>query len=89
MYMLLETGNYSKNYKYTISGFNQKLNINEIKFLIIDPYRILNGGSRSAKTSTLLNLINHQPDIDKILFLCQGSIWSKIPIVNQQGLGLL
>ena len=31
------------------------------------PYRILIiGGSRSGKTNTLLNLINNQPDIDKI-----------------------
>ena len=34
------------------------------------PYRILIiGGSGSAKTSTFLNLINNQPDIDKI-YLC-------------------
>ena len=31
------------------------------------PYRILIiGGSRSGKTNALLNLINNQPDIDKI-----------------------
>ena len=31
------------------------------------PYRILiAGGSRSGKTNALLNLINNQPDIDKI-----------------------
>ena len=31
------------------------------------PYRILIiGGSGSAKTNVLLNLINNQPDIDKI-----------------------
>ena len=31
------------------------------------PYRILIvGGSRSAKTNALLNLINNQPDIDEI-----------------------
>ena len=31
------------------------------------PYRILIvGGSRSGKTNALLNLINDQPDIDKI-----------------------
>ena len=34
------------------------------------PYRILIiGGSRSGKTNALLNLINRQPDIDKI-YLC-------------------
>ena len=32
-----------------------------------NPYRILIiGGSGSRKTNTLLNLINNQPDIDKI-----------------------
>ena len=31
------------------------------------PYRVLIiGGSRSGKTNTLLNLINYEPDIDKI-----------------------
>ena len=31
------------------------------------PYRILTvGGSGSAKTNALLNLINNQPDIDKV-----------------------
>ena len=30
------------------------------------PYRILIvGGSRSGKTNALLNLVNHEPDIDK------------------------
>ena len=32
-----------------------------------DPYRILiSGGSGSGKTNSLFNLINQQPDIDKI-----------------------
>ena len=37
---------------------------------IIDhPYRILIiGGSGSAETNSLLNLISHQPDIDKSYF---------------------
>ena len=34
------------------------------------PYRILIiGGSGSGKTNTLLNLINNQPDIDKIIYM--------------------
>ena len=34
------------------------------------PYRILIvGHSRSGKTNTLLNLINNQPDIDKIIYM--------------------
>ena len=42
-------------------------NITQIghKFLII--YRVLiTGGSGSRKKNTLSNLINHQPDIDKV-----------------------
>ena len=39
------------------------------------PCRILViGGSRSGKTNTLLNLINNQPDIDEIYFVCKRSI---------------
>ena len=35
------------------------------------PHRILIiGGSGSGKTNALLNLINHEPDIDKNLFIC-------------------
>ena len=38
------------------------------------PYRILIvGGSGSRKTNALLNLINNQPDIDKI-YVCKRSI---------------
>ena len=34
------------------------------------PYQILiTGGSRSGKTNALLNLINHEPDIDKIYYM--------------------
>ena len=34
------------------------------------PYRILIvGGSGSGKTNALLNLINHEPDIDKIFYI--------------------
>ena len=34
------------------------------------PYRILiTGGSGSGKTISLFNLINQQPDIDKILYI--------------------
>ena len=37
------------------------------------PYRILTiGGSRSGKTNVLLNLINNQPDIDKIYMYDKG-----------------
>ena len=43
------------------------------------PYRILIvGGSESAKTNALLNLINHEPDTDKKLFIYKRSKRSKI-----------
>ena len=46
---------------------NQQLNKPQIPD---HPYRILiTGGSGSWKTKVSLNLINHQPDIDKI-YLC-------------------
>ena len=39
-------------------------------YILDHPYRVLIiGGSGSEKTNALLNLINKQPDIDKI-FLC-------------------
>ena len=38
------------------------------------PYRIfIIGGSGSGKTNTLLNLINNQPDIDKIYLHAKDS----------------
>ena len=45
-----------------------KVNHNTNGIYISDhPYRIvIRGGSGSGKTNTLLNLINNQPDIDKI-----------------------
>ena len=54
-------------------NFDEHTNENKIKYnskwpYIPDrPYRILIiGGSGSGKTNALLNLINNQPDIDKI-----------------------
>ena len=38
------------------------------------PYRILlDGGSGSGKTNTLLNLINHETDIDKFYLYTKNS----------------
>ena len=38
------------------------------------PHRILiAGGSESGKTNSLFNLINHQPDIDKIYLFAKDS----------------
>ena len=54
-------------------NFDEYTNENKIKhnkdspYIPNHPYRILIiGGSGSGKTNTLLNLINNQPDIDKI-----------------------
>ena len=42
------------------------------------PYRIIIiGGSGSGKSSALLNLINNQPDIDKIYLYAKGPYESK------------
>ena len=41
------------------------------------PYRILIGGSGSGKTNILLNLINNQPDIDKIYLYSKDSSETK------------
>ena len=49
----------------------QELRSHDLKWLFISdhPHRILIiGGTVSGKTNTLLNLINYQPDIDKIYF---------------------
>ena len=35
------------------------------------------GGSESGKTNTLFNLINHQPDIDKIYLHTKGPYKAK------------
>ena len=61
----------SKTYK--VINFDDYTNENKIEhnskwpFIPDHPYRILIiGGSGSGKTNALLNLINNQPDIDKI-----------------------
>ena len=47
------------------------------------PYRILIiGGSGSGKTNALLNLINNQPDIDKIYLYARDPYEKKISIFN-------
>ena len=65
---------YSKNeIMYIINKFDEYTNENRINhnpnwlYIPDHPYRILIiGGSWSGKTNALLNLINNQPDIDKI-----------------------
>ena len=47
------------------------------------PYRILIAwGSGSGKTNALLNLINHEPDTDKVFFIRKRSIWRKYQLLN-------
>ena len=51
-------------------------------FLIIHIYRILiMGGSGSGKTNALLNLINNQPDIDKIYFYAKDPYEDKYQLL--------
>ena len=47
------------------------------------PYRILTvGGSGSGRTNALLNLINNQPDIDKIYLYAKDPFEKKISIFD-------
>ena len=47
-------------------------------FIPDHPYKILIiGGSRSGKTNALINLINNQPDIDKIYLYVKDSYEEK------------
>ena len=58
----------------------QELRSHNLKWLYIShhPYRILIiGGSGSGKTNALLNLINNQPDIDKIYLCAKGPYEAK------------
>ena len=51
------------------------------------PYRILIiGGSESRKTNALLNLVNNQPDIDKIYLYAKDPYEAKYKyIINKTG----
>ena len=56
----------------------------KLKWLYIPdhPYRILIiGGSGSGKTNALLNLINYQPDIDKIYLLAKDPYEAKYQLL--------
>ena len=46
------------------------------------PYRMLiSGGSESGKTNSLLNLINHEPDIDKIYLYAKDPFEAKYQLL--------
>ena len=49
----------------SITNENNKKHNEKWRYIPDHPYGILIGGSGSRKTSTLLNLINKQHDIDK------------------------
>ena len=50
-----------------------------------NPYRILIiGGSGSGKTNALLNLINNQPDIDKIYLYAKDPYEAKYQYLNNK-----
>ena len=60
-------------------------------YILDQPYIILIiGGSRSGKTNVLLNLINNQPDIDKIYFYAKDPYEAKCQFLinNRESTGL-
>ena len=73
-------------------NFDDYTNENKIKHnlnwpsILDHPYRItIIWGPGSGKTNELSNLINNQPDIDKICLYYKRSIWSKISIfINEK-----
>ena len=65
-------------------NFNHYTNENKIEhnskwlYIPVHPYRIpIVGGSGSGKTNALLNLINNQPDVDKIYLYGKGPYEAK------------
>ena len=78
-------------------NFDQYTNENERKhnlnwpYIPDHPYRILIvGGSGSGKTNALLNLINNQPDIDKIYLYVKDPYEDKYQflIIKRESIGL-
>ena len=60
-----------------VNNNNEKHN-EKWPYIPYHPYRVLiNGGSGSGKTNTLLNLINEQKDIDKIYLYAKDLSESK------------
>ena len=76
-------------------NFDNYVNENKTKFnkswpYISDhPYRILiTGGSGCGKTNFLLNLIENQPDIDKIYLYAKDPYESKYQYLKREGVGI-
>ena len=72
---------------------NENKTEHNLKWLYIldNPHRILIiGGSGSGKTNALLNLINNQPDIDKIYLYAKDPYEAKYQffISKREGIGL-
>ena len=78
-------------------NFDDNTNENKIKhnpdwpYIPDHPYRILIiGGSGSGKTIALLNLINNQPDIDRIYLYAKDPYEAKYPFLinKRESIGL-
>ena len=77
-------------YEYTNKNNNKKKNLNW-PYIPDHPYRILIiGGLGSGKTNALLNLINNQPDIDKIYLYAKDPYEDKYQflIKKRENIGL-
>ena len=62
---------------------NKALHYSKWPYIPDHPYRILiRGGSGSGKTNALLNLINNQPDIDKIYLCAKDPYEAKYQLLN-------
>ena len=69
------------NFDDVIKGNTKENNLNWPQILD-HPYRILiNGGSESGKTNSLFNLINEEPDIDKIYLYAKDPYEAKYQLL--------
>ena len=65
---------------------NKKEHNSKWPYIPDHPYRILIDGSGSGKTNALLNLINNQPDIDKIYLYAKDPYEAKYQyLINKRG----